>query len=338
MKWTKVLAAALSGIITVTVAGCGSGADTTATSTAQAARTLAESGSDLSGKTIGVLVVTTQSQWCNDIISGVTEIADQNGDKVIVSDSQVSVDNELSGMENLINSGVDAIVVNAMNAAGLSDLCKQAREKGIYVIGWSELLGNYDALVTEDYDEEANMMADAIGSYIDEKGVEKAEMAEIWLADAANPDTNAGIFKAALESAFDRTLVTKRGVNVINSQYASDSATAMNQGEAILAANPDVKVIFTQSDEMGVAVSQAISAKGIDADQIMVCGLDGTDEAIKAIASGSSPLKATIYADAQTLGKNIGNSIMNFFSTGNASDVETVYTLIDQSNASQYVK
>ena len=54
--------------------------------------------------------------------------------KVIVSDSQVSVDNEISGMENLINAGCKAIVVNAMNPGGLADVCKEAQDKGVYII------------------------------------------------------------------------------------------------------------------------------------------------------------------------------------------------------------
>lgn len=48
----------------------------------------------------------------------------------------------------------------------------------------------------------------------------------------------------------------------MNSQYASDTNASMNVAEAILAANPDVKIIFTQSDEMGVAVSQVLEARG----------------------------------------------------------------------------
>lgn len=337
MNWKNITKAGAAALLSLSMfTGCSNGTSAPAEEKpAEAAQTSTE-GADLSGKTIGVLVVTTQSQWCNDIVAGVTEVADKNGAKVIVSDSQVSVDNEMSGFENLMNSDVDAIVVNAMNAAGLADLCKQAQEKGIYVIGWSELLGSYDALVTEDYDEEANMMADAIASYLDSKKIENAEMAEIWLADAANPDTNAGLFKAALDKAFDATLVQGKSVNIVNSQFATDSDTAMNQGEAILAANSNVNVIFTQSDEMGVAVAQAVTAQGKSADDIMICGLDGTDQALQAIASGSSPVQYTIYADPKTLGENIGKSIFTFFENGTKTDVETVYTLIDKSNAGSY--
>ena len=63
------------------------------------------------------------------------------------------------------------------------------------------------------------------------------------LADANNPDTNAGQYKAAQEAAFEERLVNGLGVNIVNSQYASDTNASMNVAEAILAANPDVKII-----------------------------------------------------------------------------------------------
>ena len=290
------------------------------------------------GATVGVLVVTTQSQWCNDIIAGVTEVCDANGAKVIVSDSQVSVDNEISGMENLLNAGCSAIVVNCMNAGGLVDVCAEAQAKGVYIIGWSEMLVNYDALVVEDREAEANMVADAITAFVQSKGLESTEMATIWLADANNPDTNAGLYKAAQENVFKTRLEEGLGVKTVNSQFAIDTNAAMNAAEAILAANPNVKVLFCQSDEMGVAVAQVLQAKGTAADDVFVIGLDGTDEAIKNVADPNSSMAATVFVDTVQLGRGVGESIFTFLNEGTKGDVVTGYTLITAENAGEYVK
>ena len=324
----KTIAVILAMILCVGIlAGCGS------------TGTTASSGSDSSTASdevlVGVLVVTTQSQWCNDIVTGVTQICEKNGAKVIVSDSQVSVDNEISGMENLINAGCKAIVVNAMNPGGLADVCAKAQEKGIYIIGWTDMLVNYDALVVEDKEAQSNLVADAISAYLSSKGADNAEMAAIWLADANNPDTNAGQYKAVQEGVFQSRL---GGVNIVSSQFATDTTAAMNTAEAIVTANPNVKVLFCQSDEMGVGVSQVLQAQGVAADDLFVIGLDGTDEAIKNVADPNSSLKATVYVDTITLGNDIGESIFNFLNNGTKGDVVTEYTLIDASNAAQFVK
>ena len=309
------------------LAGCGSSSAPASSGSSSAASSDAV--------TVGVLVVTTQSQWCNDIVTGVTQICDANGAKVIVSDSQVSVDNEISGMENLINAGCKAIVVNAMNPGGLADVCKEAQDKGIYIIGWTDMLVNYDALVVEDKEAQSNLVADAISAYLDSKSLSDAEMAAIWLADANNPDTNAGQYKAVQENVFNTRL---GNVKVVSSQFATDTNAAMNTAEAIVAANPNVKVLFCQSDEMGVGVAQVMQAQGVAADELFIIGLDGTDEAIKNVADPNSSLGATVYVDTVTLGNGIGESIFNFLNNGTKADVVTEYTLIDASNAAQYVK
>ena len=288
--------------------------------------------------TVGILMVTSQSQWCNDMVAGVKEVVEADGGKVIVSDSQVSVDMEMSGMENLLNAGCNAIVVNCMNAAGLADTCKRAQEKGIFIIGWTENLGYYDALVVEDEETESNMVADAIAAYMTKKELTNPQMATIWLADSANPDTNAGQYKKAQDEVFQNRLVNELGVNIVSSQFATDTPAAMNAVEGILAANDQLKILFAQSDEMGVAIAQAIQGRGIAADDFFIVGLDGTDEAIRNVASGTSSLAATIFIDTVNLGKGIGESILTFLKTGEKKDVITEYTLIDASNAADYVK
>lgn len=341
MKMKKLVAEILSAALCVgLMAGCG--ADAGASGSAVSGSTAPASSGTLSettteGGSVGVLVVTTQSQWCNDLISGVEEVCNANGMQVIVSDSQTSIDLEISGMENLISAGCKAIVVNCMNAAGMSDLCKEAQEKGIYIIGWSEELGYYDAMVVEDKPAQAGMVADAIESYINEKGLENPEMAAIWLADSNNPDTNAGQYKQAQETVFEERLTNEYGVSIVNSQYASDTNASMNIAEAILGANPNVKIIFTQSDEMGVAVAQVVEAKGIAAGDMLIVGLDGTNEAISNIAAQSNCLGATVYVDTVTIGRKCAESALNYIADGTKADVVTEYTLIDASNAAEYV-
>lgn len=337
MKMKKLLGMVMTVALCVSaLAGCGSTAQQGDTQVAQTQSQTQSSDQQESKGSIGILVVTTQSQWCNSVIDSVSKVVETQGYDVMVSDSQASADNEISGMENLINAGCKAIVVNAMNPSGLADICKQAQDKGIYIIGWTDLLVNYDALVEEDTEAESTMIAEAIAEFARNKGAEGLEMATIWLADSANPDTTTGVFKTSLEKEFNSSLVEELGMNIVNSQYASDTTQAMNLTEAILAANPDVKVIFCQSDEIGVAVSQTLESRGIDKDEIMVCGLDGSNEAINVIAGGNSALQATVLADINKVGENVGNAICTYLTDGTTGNVSVDYVLINRDNAADY--
>ena len=337
MKMKKLLGMVMTVALCVSaLAGCGSTAQQGDTQAAQT-QSQAQSGDQQEAKgSIGILVVTTQSQWCNSVIDSVSKVVEAQGYDVMVSDSQASADNEISGMENLINAGCKAIVVNAMNPSGLADICKQAQDKGIYIIGWTDLLVNYDALVEEDTEAESAMIAEAIAEFAQDKGADGLEMATIWLADSANPDTTTGVFKTSLEKEFNSSLVDGLGMDIVNSQYASDTTQAMNLTEAILAANPNVKVIFCQSDEIGVAVAQTLESRGIDKDEIMVCGLDGSDEAINVIAGGNSALQATVLADINKVGENVGNAICTYLTSGTTGNVSVDYMLINRDNAADY--
>uniref|UniRef100_UPI003F7CD879 sugar ABC transporter substrate-binding protein n=1 Tax=Waltera acetigignens TaxID=2981769 RepID=UPI003F7CD879 len=337
MKMKKLLGMVMTVALCVSaLAGCGSTAQQGDTQAAQT-QSQAQSGDQQEAKgSIGILVVTTQSQWCNSVIDSVSKVVEAQGYDVMVSDSQASADNEISGMENLINAGCKAIVVNAMNPSGLADICKQAQDKGIYIIGWTDLLVNYDALVEEDTEAESAMIAEAIAEFAQDKGADGLEMATIWLADSANPDTTTGVFKTSLEKEFNSSLVDGLGMDIVNSQYASDTTQAMNLTEAILAANPNVKVIFCQSDEIGVAVAQTLESRGIDKDEIMVCGLDGSDEAINVIAGGNSALQATVLADINKVGENVGNAICTYLTGGTTGNVSVDYMLINRDNAADY--
>lgn len=337
MKMKKLLGMVMTVALCVSaLAGCGSTAQQGDTQAAQT-QSQAQSGDQQEAKgSIGILVVTTQSQWCNSVIDSVSKVVEAQGYDVMVSDSQASADNEISGMENLINAGCKAIVVNAMNPSGLADICKQAQDKGIYIIGWTDLLVNYDALVEEDTEAESAMIAEAIAEFAQDKGADGLEMATIWLADSANPDTTTGVFKTSLEKEFNSSLVDGLGMDIANSQYASDTTQAMNLTEAILAANPNVKVIFCQSDEIGVAVAQTLESRGIDKDEIMVCGLDGSDEAINVIAGGNSALQATVLADINKVGENVGNAICTYLTGGTTGNVSVDYMLINRDNAADY--
>lgn len=337
MKMKKLLGMVMTVALCVSaLAGCGSTAQQGDTQAAQT-QSQAQSGDQQEAKgSIGILVVTTQSQWCNSVIDSVSKVVEAQGYDVMVSDSQASADNEISGMENLINAGCKAIVVNAMNPSGLADICKQAQDKGIYIIGWTDMLVNYDVLVEEDTEAESAMIAEAIAEFAQDKGADGLEMATIWLADSANPDTTTGVFKTSLEKEFNSSLVDGLGMDIVNSQYASDTTQAMNLTEAILAANPNVKVIFCQSDEIGVAVAQTLESRGIDKDEIMVCGLDGSDEAINVIAGGNSALQATVLADINKVGENVGNAICTYLTGGTTGNVSVDYVLINRDNAADY--
>lgn len=74
------------------------------------------------------------------------------------------------------------------------------------------------------------------------------------------------------------------GMEIVAEQPAdSDKAKAMSVMENILQSNPDVKAVFCGNDDMAIGALRAIQEKGLD---IMVVGVDGTEEATQSIIDG----------------------------------------------------
>ena len=77
-----------------------------------------------------------------------------------------------------------------------------------------------------------------------------------------------------------------------------DRSKGLTVSENILQANPDVKAIFAQNDEMALG---AVSAAKAANKQIFIIGFDGTDDGIKAVNDGS--MAATIAQQPDKMGE-----------------------------------
>lgn len=152
MKMKKMLAGLLALALCLgAMAGCSSDAgneSAPAESPSEAITDAVESG-EIDGAKVGVLVVSTQSQWCNDLIGrrdrgvrGQRDAGDRfglpgfcgPGDRRHGEPDQRWLRRHRSQLHE--------------RRRAWADLCQQAQDQGIYLIGWSE--GYYDAMVVED--------------------------------------------------------------------------------------------------------------------------------------------------------------------------------------------
>ncbi len=79
--------------------------------------------------------------------------------------------------------------------------------------------------------------------------------------------------------------IADKKLKVLAKQSANfDRSQALTVSENILQANPDVKAIFAQNDEMALG---AISAAKAANKQIFIIGFNGTDDGVKAVKDGT---------------------------------------------------
>ena len=279
-KWSLLLVAAM---ISIVLAACsmdsGSKSDDSSAS---------EGSKDSSDKSIGLSISTLNNPFFVTLSDSAEAKAKENGVKITVSDAQDDASKQASDVENLIQKGVDLIIINPVDSSSVASAVESANAANIPVItvDRSSEGGEVVAHIASDNVAGGELAGEFLMSLIEE-GSEVAMLEGVAGSSAAR-DRGQGFLN-----------VVDGKVNLVASQTANFNRTeGLTVMENILQANPNVKAIFAQNDEMALGALEAIQAAGKD---IIVIGFDATDDAVAKVESGD--LAATVAQQPALIGE-----------------------------------
>ncbi len=240
------------------------------------------------GYKIGVSLSTLNNPFFVSIREGIEEKEKEEGAEVVISDAQNDSSVQSNQIEDLITQKVDLIIINPVDSTAISSSVQKANEANIPVIcvdrGTED--GEIVSLVASNNVEGGKMA----GEFILEKVGENAEVIQLEGIPGASSTRERG-------QGFEEA--TKDKINLVASQTANfDRAEGLTVMENLLQAQPDVKAVFCQNDEMALGASEAIKASGKD---IVIVGFDGNDDAVEAVKNGD--LAATVAQQPKKMGK-----------------------------------
>lgn len=249
---------------------------------------------------IGLSLSTLNNPFFVSVRDGAQKEADRLGAKLIISDARDDAATQANNMSDLVQQGVDIILVNPVDSDAISTSVSAANEAGIPVIAL-------------DRNSEGGKLLSLVAS----DNVKGGEMAAEFIVDKVGKDANV----AQLEGIPGASASNERGkgfkniaskeLNVVTSQSADfDRAKGLTVMENILQANSDIKGVFCQNDEMALGALEAISNVG-KKDQITVVGFDGTEGAISSVKDGK--LDATVAQQPDKIGELGVNAAVEFF-------------------------
>lgn len=237
---------------------------------------------------IGLSVSTLNNPFFVSLKDGVVKEAEAKGIEVKVVDAQDDSAKQINDVEDLIQQGVDVLLINPTDSAAISTAVQSANSIGIPVITLDRSAdkGEVEALVASDNVKGGEMAAE----YIVEQLGEGALVAELEGVPGASATRERG---TGFHNVADEKL------NVVAKQAANfDRTEGLTVMENIIQANPDIKAVFAHNDEMALGAIEAINSSGRD---IMVIGFDGNDDALKAIEAGQ--LEATVAQQPDLIGQ-----------------------------------
>ncbi|MBE3590591.1 MAG: D-ribose ABC transporter substrate-binding protein [Firmicutes bacterium] len=289
-----------------------------------------ESGGQGGGKkqvTVGLALSTLNNPYFVTLRDGAQKAADAAGVKLIVADAGNDLSKQTSQIEDFITQKVDVIVVNPVDSDGIVPAVQKANDAHIPVIAVDRGVngGKVATTIASDNVEAGKMAAEALFKALGGSG----KVAELEGVPGASATRDRG-------KGFDQAVQANSGIQVVAKQTANfDRSQGLSVMENILQANPDLNGVFAENDEMALGALQAIKNAG---KAVKVVGIDGTDDALKAIKAGD--MVATVAQQPEWMGKTAVEDAVKLAQGGSIDQAFTAapLTLIDASNVDQYLK
>ncbi|MEC1402332.1 ribose ABC transporter substrate-binding protein RbsB [Bacillus subtilis] len=238
--------------------------------------------------TIGLSVSTLNNPFFVSLKKGIEKEAKKRGMKVIIVDAQNDSSKQTSDVEDLIQQGVDALLINPTDSSAISTAVESANAVGVPVvtIDRSAEQGKVETLVASDNVKGGEMAA----SFIADKLGKGAKVAELEGVPGASATRERG-------SGFHN--IADQKLNVVTKQSADfDRTKGLTVMENLLQGHPDIQAVFAHNDEMALGALEAINSSGKD---ILVIGFDGNKDALASIKDGK--LSATVAQQPELIGK-----------------------------------
>lgn len=247
-----------------------------------------KTGGDLKDIKIGLSVSTLNNPFFVSLKDGVVEEARKHGMETIVVDAQNDSAKQSNDVDDLMQKGVNVLLINPTDSASISTVVQSANSLGIPVITLDRSAdqGDVKALVASDNVKGGKMAAEFIEKIVG-KGAKVVELEGVAGASATR-ERGKGFHEVA-----------DQNLKVIAKQTADfDRTKGLNVMENLLQAHPDVQAVFAHNDEMALGAIEAIKSSGKD---IPVVGFDGNDDAMKSIKEGK--LTATVAQQPEWIGQ-----------------------------------
>ncbi|NLO85076.1 MAG: sugar ABC transporter substrate-binding protein [Clostridiales bacterium] len=254
---------------------------------------------ELAGKKVGFSAISLASEFFADMSDQFDNYFTSAGMNYTAADANMSVETQISNIENFVANGTDYIIMFPVDATAISDAAKSARDDGAFIIVIGTALSDPDA-----YDVCIN-----VDQY--NTGAVQAQMAADWInktfPDAADASIEVMVMKVTdSEDALARsngmdeiTALCPKAKVVYTTENANVEATASKSQELVeigLMEHPEIKVIMTYGTDLGQGADE-IAMKSGDVSQFAIFTVDTAEyirDRIKLSPANESAIRGTV--------------------------------------------
>ncbi len=267
------------------------------------------------------------------LVEGFQASAAEKGWAVNVIDTAGDVAAVISRIEDVVNQGVDAIVINVDPAQVTAGL-QVAADAGIPVFGMD---AGADPLLVTNVTSNGYAMAAETATYVVDR-IGGAGGVVMFVFDPYPPVQKRGIIADAIFANNPDIQIIDRITPDVTDGGIADSRAKM---EAVLAANPEpgsIKAVWAAWDQPALGALQAIEAAGRQNEGIVIVGIDANPQALDAIAAGGN-FEASVAQDFAGIGAATADAVARYLA-GETINQRVIYvptTLVTAANVADFL-
>lgn len=291
-------------------------------------------------ETIGVSMARFDDNFLTVLRNGIEAMANDMDDvDVQIEDATDDVAKQLDQINNFIASGVDAIIVNAVDTSATEAMSNAAASAGVPLVYVNREPVNVNelpdgqAFVASNEIESGTLAAFEACKMLRAQGKAGGAQGYMLMGQLSN--------QAAVQRSKDVEDVL--GMDMCSFITLTDKQTAewsRDKAQDLmtnwLSAGDPFDVVFANNDEMAIGAIQAMKAAGMDMEDVVVVGVDATQDALLAMQSGD--LDATVFQDAYGQGEGSLNAALKL-ARGEAVDkkVYIPFQLVTPANIDDFL-
>lgn len=295
------------------VAACGGGDDPAAGGS---------SGSAAQKITYGIPSPLSTEAGEHNINLGVTCYADKTGGKVVTLDANLDVNKQISDFDNLLAQGAKVLPFLPLDPKAFTGPFSRAAKDGATVV---ELYNKDSTAPGKVYEDSPSAGADAVKLVLAKF---PAGSKALLIGGPPIPAVTQRIAGFKDNAAANKITVLEQADNLKDN--VNDARTLADD---LITKHPDVNVVFGFNDNSAIGAGLALKSRGIK--DVLVFGINGTPEGIKAVKDGT--ITATYDADQWGMGYQAAEAGAKIQAGETVAPIPLEFKRWDASNADQWV-
>ncbi len=243
--------------------------------------------------------------------------------EVVVTDARHDVAKQISDIEDMIQQGIDILLINPTDSVGVQSAVESAKKAGVVVVA---------------VDAQAN---GPIDSFVGSKNYDAGYMAGEYLAKSLNGSGKVAILDGIpvvpilqRVEGFTDAIKQYPNIEIVDKQNGKqERSISLDVTENMIQANPDLDGVFSVNDGGAMGSLAAIESSGKD---IILVSVDGNPEAVAAIQAGGPFKASSAQFPRDQVRIAIGIAMAKLWGANVPATIPVDVVLLDKSNSANF--